>query len=143
MTKKLTWEVEKTSLVLKVTDGAKETTWKLRKNQGSGIWTKIFSEVLNPLWETGPAPWDDEPIQPTRPMYEPGCTVDAEELAELQRYEAVQAESEEASRAAQAREVTCDMIAQRAYEIYCSGAGGSQDDNWFRAERELRQTQGV
>ena len=45
--------------------------------------------------------------------------------------------------AAQAREVTFDMIAQRAYEIYCSGAGGSQDDNWLRAERELRQAQGV
>src|SRR4051812_5063695 len=45
--------------------------------------------------------------------------------------------------AAQARELTYDMIAQRAYEIYCSGAGGSQDDNWHRAERELRQLQGV
>jgi hypothetical protein len=30
------------------------------------------------------------------------------------------------------------MIAKRAFEIYVSGKGGSQTDNWFRAERELR-----
>jgi hypothetical protein len=36
------------------------------------------------------------------------------------------------------REITFDMIAKRAYEIHCSGKGGSQDENWFRAERELR-----
>ena len=35
-------------------------------------------------------------------------------------------------------EVTQDQIAQRAYEIYASGNGGSATDNWFRAERELR-----
>ena len=33
---------------------------------------------------------------------------------------------------------TYDQIALRAYSIYQSGQGGSQDDNWFRAERELR-----
>ena len=33
---------------------------------------------------------------------------------------------------------TQDQIARRAYEIWQSGKGGSQDDNWFRAERELR-----
>ena len=31
-----------------------------------------------------------------------------------------------------------EQIARRAYEIWKSGKGGSQDDNWFRAERELR-----
>jgi len=31
-----------------------------------------------------------------------------------------------------------EQIARRAYEIWQSGKGGSQDDNWFRAERELR-----
>ena len=36
------------------------------------------------------------------------------------------------------REITYEMIAKRAYEIYASGKGGSQLDNWFRAERELR-----
>jgi hypothetical protein len=36
------------------------------------------------------------------------------------------------------KEITFDLIAKRAYEIHLSGKGGSQDDNWFRAERELR-----
>jgi len=31
-----------------------------------------------------------------------------------------------------------EQIARRAYEIWQSGKGGSQDDNWYRAERELR-----
>jgi hypothetical protein len=30
------------------------------------------------------------------------------------------------------------MIAKRAYEIYLSGKGGSQMENWLRAERELK-----
>ena len=30
-----------------------------------------------------------------------------------------------------------EAIARRAYEIYQSGHGGTADDNWFRAEREL------
>jgi hypothetical protein len=34
--------------------------------------------------------------------------------------------------------VTHDMIAFRAYEISRSGTGGSEFDNWIRAERELR-----
>jgi len=36
------------------------------------------------------------------------------------------------------REVTRDQIAIRAYEIYRSGTGGSPEENWHRAERELR-----
>jgi hypothetical protein len=36
------------------------------------------------------------------------------------------------------REVTNEEIAQRAYEISQSGEGGSDEDNWHRAERELR-----
>ena len=35
-------------------------------------------------------------------------------------------------------EITHDMIARRAYEIHLSGTGGSEFDNWCRAERELR-----
>ena len=35
-------------------------------------------------------------------------------------------------------EITQDQIARRAYEIYASGNGGSESDNWVRAERELR-----
>lgn len=36
------------------------------------------------------------------------------------------------------RKITADMIAERAYFISVSGNGGSQDENWHRAERELR-----
>jgi hypothetical protein len=36
------------------------------------------------------------------------------------------------------RIVTQDMIARRAYEIWASGQGGSDQENWLRAERELR-----
>lgn len=34
--------------------------------------------------------------------------------------------------------VTHEMIARRAYEIAMSGFGGSEFDNWIRAETELR-----
>ena len=36
------------------------------------------------------------------------------------------------------RAITQEAIARRAYEIYASGKGGSQLDNWLRAEKELR-----
>ena len=36
------------------------------------------------------------------------------------------------------KEITHDQIARRAFEIHCSGTGGSETDNWHRAERELR-----
>jgi len=36
------------------------------------------------------------------------------------------------------RAITHEQIAKRAYEIYLSGTGGSADQNWMRAERELR-----
>jgi hypothetical protein len=36
------------------------------------------------------------------------------------------------------RQISHEMIAKRAYEIYVSGKGGSQHDNWLRAERELK-----
>ncbi len=35
-------------------------------------------------------------------------------------------------------ELSHETIAFRAYEIHLSGQGGSESDNWFRAERELR-----
>ena len=34
--------------------------------------------------------------------------------------------------------VTREQVALRAYEIWRSGKGGSETDNWLRAERELR-----
>jgi hypothetical protein len=36
------------------------------------------------------------------------------------------------------REITQADIAKRAYEIWASGQGGSEMENWLRAERELR-----
>jgi len=36
------------------------------------------------------------------------------------------------------KKITREQIAVRAYEIFASGTGGSEADNWFRAERELR-----
>ena len=36
------------------------------------------------------------------------------------------------------RQVTHEQIARRAYEIAKSGTGGTPEDNWYRAERELR-----
>jgi hypothetical protein len=36
------------------------------------------------------------------------------------------------------REVSHEQIARRAYEIFKSGTGGTPDENWLRAERELR-----
>jgi hypothetical protein len=36
------------------------------------------------------------------------------------------------------KEITTEMIAKRAYEIWASGKGGSELENWLRAERELR-----
>jgi Protein of unknown function (DUF2934) len=38
--------------------------------------------------------------------------------------------------------VTDEMIAKRAYEISQSGDGGSDDENWLQAERELRGAEG-
>ncbi len=35
-------------------------------------------------------------------------------------------------------EITSEQIARKAFEIYASGNGGSELDNWFAAERELR-----
>jgi hypothetical protein len=42
------------------------------------------------------------------------------------------------SNSAPKSEITHEMIAKRAFEIHASGKGGSQDENWLRAERELR-----
>ena len=39
---------------------------------------------------------------------------------------------------AQRAEISRDQIALRAYYISRSGTGGSETDNWLRAERELR-----
>jgi hypothetical protein len=36
------------------------------------------------------------------------------------------------------KEITHELISRRAYEISMSGTGGSEFENWIRAERELR-----
>jgi len=40
---------------------------------------------------------------------------------------------------AAAPEITQEMIAERAYDISQSGEGGTDEENWHRAEAELRQ----
>jgi hypothetical protein len=125
LTKKLTWEVDKTSLVLKVTDGAKETTWKLRKTSKIEDVSQVFEDIWVALQDTQtlgdlaqklmPEP---EPyvVTPTTPMFERVRTVDAEELAELQRYQHNET-SEEASRAAQAAEVRRLEIGAKWFDV--------------------------
>ncbi len=39
--------------------------------------------------------------------------------------------------------VAVDAVATRAYFIHLSGTGGSESDNWLRAERELRAELGL
>ena len=36
------------------------------------------------------------------------------------------------------KEITREQIAKRAYEISRGGTGGTEIDNWLRAERELK-----
>ena len=43
-----------------------------------------------------------------------------------------------ASAAPAPKAITHDDIARRAYELWQSGAGGSDFDRWCQAERELR-----
>jgi hypothetical protein len=43
-----------------------------------------------------------------------------------------------AARPAAVKQVTHELVARRAYEIWASGQGGSEMENWIRAERELR-----
>lgn len=124
MTKKLTWEVDKTSLVLKVTDGAKETTWRLRKTttladtsqmlediwlalQGNKTIAELAQELMPPVGAA--IHWDGSP------MLEEARTVDVEELAELRRYQHNET-SEEASRAAQAAAVRQLNIGAKWFE---------------------------
>lgn len=39
--------------------------------------------------------------------------------------------------------LTHEAIARRAYEIFLSGAGGSEFDNWIAAEQQLRRELGL
>jgi hypothetical protein len=113
VTKKLTWEVDKASLVLKVIDTNKETTWKIRKSAGSGQLISIFSEILNSLWESGSPPWDEGSV---------GAAVVGnisleETFPTPDWYQAVQADTEEASRAAQAARVAQLNIGAKWFDV--------------------------
>ena len=97
----MSWEVDKTSLVLKVTGGPKETTWRIRKS----INIADLSQILEDVWLSLQ---DDQTMLDLAQKLLPPVEVptwDAEELAELDRYQAVQADSEQASRDAQAARV--------------------------------------
>ena len=98
MTKKLTWEVDKTSLVLRISDGDRKTEWIVRKSTTTEKLRGFLGEMLLELTDELA---QQMPIGDARPMIESAHTVDAEELAELQRYQHNET-SEEASRAAQA-----------------------------------------
>jgi hypothetical protein len=39
--------------------------------------------------------------------------------------------------------LTHDLIAERAYYIAMSGKGGTESENWYRAERELKAELGL
>ena len=39
--------------------------------------------------------------------------------------------------------LTHDLIAERAYHIAMSGNGGTESENWYRAERELKAELGL
>lgn len=39
--------------------------------------------------------------------------------------------------------LTHEAIARRAYEIFLSGSGGSEFDNWLAAEQQLRRELGI
>ena len=47
-------------------------------------------------------------------------------------------QSQQGSSFAFGRKPSHQEIAKRAYEIFKSGKGGSEIENWLRAERELR-----
>lgn len=117
MTKKLTWEVDKTSLVLRITDGDRETKWVVRKNTTTEKLRGFLSEMLLELQESPENEYGDwARIAPNTPMIESVRTVDAEELAELRRYNRYET-TEEASRAAQAAAVKQLEVSAKWFDV--------------------------
>jgi hypothetical protein len=51
------------------------------------------------------------------------------------------AASSKSKAAAEQPEITYEMIAERAYHISQSGDGGTDEENWHRAEAELKAAQ--
>jgi len=82
---KFSWEpLDGGSLLLRVTDGDKTTTWTVKPRQQNNTICNMLQEVASALWDR--ADWD---LEKNRwdgvPMIETVRTVDAEELAELQQ----------------------------------------------------------
>jgi hypothetical protein len=115
VTSKFSWEpLDRGSLLLRITDGDRETTWKIRKNTSIDKVRMIFDEMTDELGATNVElhSWE----WAGTPMPETVRTVDAEELAELQGYQPIQETSEEASRAAQAARVAKLNIGAKWFE---------------------------
>ncbi len=47
MTKRFSWEVDKTSLILRIEDGDRKTEWKIRKSIDSTKLAYTLNEMLN------------------------------------------------------------------------------------------------
>jgi hypothetical protein len=97
--KKFSWEVDKTSLILRIEDGDRKTEWKIRKNVDEVKLSYTLNEMLNEVLGNQPV------------------THEARVAAwEEQSSTAVQANTEEASRAAQAARVAQLMSTAKWYE---------------------------
>lgn len=102
MTSKFSWEpLDRGSLLLRIKDGAKETSWTIRKTTTVVELYQTFRELADML---------DDGLYPTtravKPLREPVRTVDDVELAEIRE------DAEKASRAAQQAKV--DELSRKA-----------------------------
>jgi hypothetical protein len=75
----------------------------------------------------------------SKPASTPKAAFAAKPIAGAARAPSVGASQAKASPAKKV--VTTEQIARRAYEIYASGKGGTEAENWHRAEQELRNGQ--
>jgi len=102
---KFSWEpLDGGSLLLRVTDGDKTTTWTVKPRQQNNTICNMLQEVASALWDR--ADWD---LEKNRwdgvPMIETVRTVDAEELAELQQKKPITEEESRQALAAKAAKV--------------------------------------
>ena len=99
MKPKFSWEpLDGGSLLLRVADGDKTTTWTVKPRQQNNTICNTLQEVASALWDR--ADWDLEKNRwdspPPRPMVELVRTVDAEEFAELKKQPITEEESRQA-----------------------------------------------
>ena len=80
----------------------------------------------------------NSPIPQMAPPPRPTTAPSPSAPAQQQSRPAATPQSAKPAPAAPAKPVTQELIARRAYEIWASGQGGSEMENWVRAERELR-----